>query len=60
AINAAVEVDTKPAFLYREVTFAMLALNAWELLLKANVLKDANNAIASMRVYETRLTKGGL
>ncbi|WP_116294604.1 DUF3644 domain-containing protein [Cupriavidus taiwanensis] len=59
AITAAVEVYNKPAFLYREETFAILALNAWELLLKAKVLKDANNAIASLRVYETRLTKAG-
>lgn len=60
AITAAVEVYNKPAFLYREETFAILALNAWELLLKAKVLKEANNAIASLRVYETRLTKAGV
>ncbi|OJB37518.1 hypothetical protein BGV57_23305 [Burkholderia ubonensis] len=60
AITAAVEVYNKPAFLYREETFSILALNAWELLLKAKVLKDANNAIASLRVYETRLTKAGV
>lgn len=39
---------------------AILALNAWELLLKAKVLKDADNAIASLRVYESRLTKAGV
>jgi len=60
AITAAVEVYNKPAFLYREETFAILALNAWELLLKAKVLKDANSAISSLRVYETRLTKAGV
>ncbi|MCR5865689.1 DUF3644 domain-containing protein [Aquincola sp. J276] len=59
AITAAVELYNKPAFLYREETFAILSLNAWELLLKAKVLKDANNAIASLRVYETRMTKAG-
>ncbi len=59
AITAAVEVYNKPSFLYREETFAILALNAWELLLKAKVLKDAENAISSLRVYETRLTKAG-
>lgn len=59
AITAAVEVYNKPSFLYREETFAILALNAWELLLKAKVLKDAGNSIASLRVYETRLTKSG-
>lgn len=59
AITAAVEVYNKPAFAYREETFAILALNAWELLLKAKVLKDANNAPSSLRIYETRPTKAG-
>lgn len=59
AITAAVEVYNKPAFAYREETFAILALNAWELLLKAKVLKDANNAIASLRVYESHVNKTG-
>ena len=59
AITAAVEVYNKPGFAYREETFAILALNAWELLLKSKVLKDANNAISSLRVYETRETKAG-
>jgi hypothetical protein len=60
ALTAAVEVYNKPSFLYREETFAILALNAWELLLKAKVLKDANNAISALRVYETRLTAAGV
>lgn len=59
AITAAVEVYNKPSFAYREETFAILALNAWELLLKAKVLKDANNAISSLRVYVSRETKTG-
>jgi hypothetical protein len=37
AITAAVEVYNKPSFVYREETFAILALNAWELLLKGKV-----------------------
>jgi hypothetical protein len=59
AITAAVEIYNKPSFLYREETFAILALNAWELLLKAKVLKDANNSLSSLRVYEPRTTKAG-
>ncbi len=59
AITAAVEVYNKPAFLYREETFSILALNAWELLLKAKILKDVSNSISSLRVYETRITKSG-
>jgi hypothetical protein len=60
AITTAVEVYNKPSFQYREETFAILALNAWELLLKARVLKNAGNSVASLRVYETRLTKAGV
>ena len=59
AIAAAVEIYNKPGFAYREETFAILALNAWELLLKAKVLKDAKNSVASLRVYESRKTKSG-
>jgi hypothetical protein len=59
AVTAAVEVYNKPAFVYREETFAILALNAWELLLKAKVLKDAGNVVKALRVYEARPTKNG-
>src|ERR1017187_6505040 len=59
AITSAVEIYNKPSFAYREETFAILALNAWELLLKAKVLKDASNSIASLRVYESRTKKTG-
>jgi len=59
AITSAVEVYNKPAFAYREETFAILALNAWELLLKAKVVKDADNDLRAIRVYESRRTKDG-
>jgi hypothetical protein len=59
AITSAVEVYNKPSFAYREETFAILALNAWELLLKAKVLKDAANDVKVLRVYEPRDLKGG-
>lgn len=59
AITAAVEIYNKPNFAYREETFCILALNAWELLLKAKVLKDSNNSISSLRVYEQRINKEG-
>jgi hypothetical protein len=38
AIISAIEIYNKPAFAYREETFAILALNAWELMLKAKLL----------------------
>jgi len=59
AVIAALEVYNKPAFRYREETFALLAINAWELLLKARLLKDAGNDPTAIRVYEPRRTKSG-
>ena len=59
ALVAAVEVYNKPSFRYREETFAILAINAWELLLKARMLKDGNNDLKSIRVYEPRKTRIG-
>lgn len=59
AITSAVEVYNKPSFAYREETFALLALNAWELLLKAKVLKDGDNDLKVIRVYEPRKTVKG-
>lgn len=43
ALLSAIEIYNKPAFSYREETFAILALNAWELLLKAKVLEQHDN-----------------
>lgn len=34
---SAIEIYNKPNFNYREETFAVLAINAWELLLKAYI-----------------------
>ncbi len=59
AITAAVEIYNKPAFSYRDETFSILALNAWELLAKAKLLKDADNNVRIIRVYESRETKSG-
>jgi len=59
ALVAAVEIYNKPAFRYREETFALLAINAWELILKARLLKDSGNDLRAIRVYEPRRTKSG-
>lgn len=56
---AAIEVYNKPTFAYREESFAILALNAWELLLKARVLQLANNRLAAILVYEKRQRADG-
>ena len=54
---AAIEIFNKPAFSYREETFALLALNAWELLLKGQVLRANGNKVKAIRVYEPRTNK---
>lgn len=59
AMVAAIEVYNKPDFQYREETFAILAVNGWELLLKAKWLKDHNNKIRSLYVHEKGKKKDG-
>ena len=56
---SAIEIYNKPDFKYREETFAILAINSWELLLKAKWLKDNNNNIRSLYVYEKTKKKDG-
>jgi hypothetical protein len=43
ALISSIEIYNKPAFAYREETFSILALNAWELLLKSQLLNLNNN-----------------
>jgi hypothetical protein len=59
ALLSAIEVYNKPTFGYREETFAILALNAWELLLKAKVLEENNNDPRSLHVYFSKKTATG-
>lgn len=54
AMLAAIEIYNKPVFSYREETFAILVVNAWELLLKARLLQLASNKISALLVYEHR------
>ena len=54
ATVSAIEVYNKPDFLYREEAFAVLAINGWELLLKAKWLADHDNRIRSLYVMEPR------
>ena len=56
---AAIEVYNKPTFSYREETFCILAVNAWELLLKAKLLREANNDPKAIQVREPRKLKDG-
>lgn len=56
---SAIEIYNKPDFKYREETFAILAINSWELLLKAKWLKENNNKIRSLYVEEKVKRKNG-
>jgi hypothetical protein len=60
AMVSAIEVYNKPDFKYREETFAVLAINAWELLLKAKWLKDHGNKMRSLYVTEKRTRPNGM
>src|SRR5690606_2057820 len=59
AMLSAIEIYNKPDFKYREETFAVLCINAWELLLKAKVLNLAGNKPAALYVLEYKLLKSG-
>jgi len=50
AALSSIEIYNKPDFKYREQTFAVLNVNAWELLLKAKILKDAGDNLTSLYV----------
>ena len=56
---AAVEIYNKPSFTYREESFAILAINSWELLLKARILQLSNNRMSSILKYERRQRADG-
>lgn len=59
AAISAIEVYNKPGFRYREETFAILMLTAWELLLKARILKENKNSLRCIEVWERKSKKSG-
>ncbi len=59
ALISAIEIYNKPAFGYREETFAILAINAWELLLKAKLVAISNNDLRCLYVSTTRPLASG-
>jgi hypothetical protein len=59
AIVSAIEIYNKPDFKYREETFSVLCINAWELLLKAKVLQLSENRADSIFEMTTRQLKNG-
>ena len=56
---AAIEIYNKPNFNYREETFAVLAVNAWELLLKAYILRENRYKMRSLYILEPVINKDG-
>ncbi|AXA36918.1 hypothetical protein BRCON_2141 [Candidatus Sumerlaea chitinivorans] len=52
AMVAAIDVYNKPDFAYRAESFTILALNAWELLLKARWLALHRNRLSSLYVRQ--------
>lgn len=57
-----IEVYNKPDFKYREETFSILMTNAWELLLKAKVIKDNGEnpqSIVEMADSKPRVNRSG-
>lgn len=56
---SAIEIYNKQNFGYREETFAILAVNAWELLLKAYILKINKYNLNSIYILEPVLKKNG-
>lgn len=56
---SAIEIYNKPDFKYREETFAILAVNSWELLLKARLLKINNFRNNSIYCYKPYMNKNG-
>jgi len=59
ACIAAVETYNRASTPYREETFAILMINAWELLLKARVIMQNNGKVKSVYEYEVKKKKDG-
>ncbi|WP_396634908.1 DUF3644 domain-containing protein [Maribacter sp. R86514] len=52
AILAAIEIYNKPNFAYREETFSILIVNAWELLLKSKIVFDSKENLESLYIKD--------
>jgi hypothetical protein len=56
---AAIEIYNKPAFEFREEAFSVLMCIAWELLLKAKILRDNRNDFNSIIEKDYKINKNG-
>lgn len=59
AMLSAVEIYNKPGFTYREESFAVLAVNSWEILLKARILQVDKNRVSAILEYEPKKKANG-
>lgn len=50
ALLAAIEICNKPGFEYREQTFALLSVNAWEVFLKARIIQQNDGKLQSIYI----------
>ena len=56
---SALEIYNKPVFNYREESFSILMVNAFELLFKAKIIKDNGDDLKSLYVYYYPKKKNG-
>lgn len=59
AAVSAIEVYNKPDFKYREESFTVLMVNAWELLFKSKMLHDSTTGMRVLYVPDRTTTKDG-
>lgn len=59
AMISAIEIYNKPVFEYREESFSILAINSWELCLKAKHLLDHGNKLNILYVKERKQKPDG-
>lgn len=57
---AAIEIYNKPRFPYRDESFAVLSINAWELVFKARLLQLGRNKLSIIYDKERRKNRKGL
>ena len=57
AMISAIEIYNKPDYKYREETFALLMVNAWELLLKAKLASEKGDDLSVIFEYENGAIK---
>jgi hypothetical protein len=59
AALSAIEIYNKPDFNYREETFAILMINAWELLLKGQLIKANGSKLRAIYEMTNKIGKKG-